>query len=380
MVNIHLGFGRQRTAAVVDVSPGGASAAIISVRNGQRSNIYAVGKSALSLEDRTDDQARAVIASQVEEACSQASRAYERLGHSEPITEAYIFMHAPWAKTHMVSGEHLYDANVRVQSAHIAEIVKEAIGSSKDIDLRNLLEGSVVRVDLNGYPTKEPEGKDAERIRVIAIATEADAQLKNSIAGAVHRSFPVARPQWRTALRAYLRIVRNLMQKDSCLIVDVGTDDTHLVAVHDGALEQLIIPEGTRTILKRVASGRPPEEVLGYMRMLSRDACSSEACDALRQSIATTEPELVRIFGEAMAKMATAQKIPNDVLLVASPDLDTWLSAFLSRIDFAQFSLTSLPLAVQSASTLEMSGWVTGDELVGPHALESVLVNIEAQE
>lgn len=380
MVNIHLGFGRQRIAAIVDIAPGGARVAIISVRKGQRSSVLALGRSALALEQRTEEQARSMISSQIEEASDQAFRAYSEAGLVDPISDVYIFVHAPWSRTAMISGEHVYDGEFRVEAPHIAEIVKESMSSSKDITPKNIIEGSVIRVYLNGYPTKDPEGKDAHRIRALAIASELDPVLRKNIEGAVHRKFPVGRSSWRTSLRAYMRAAHEIMQKESYVVVDMGVDDTHIAAVHDGTMDQLVVPEGVRTILARISGGRSAEEVLGYMRMLSRDACSSESCEAVKQAIATMEPELVRVFGEAMAKIGATNKIPNDVLLITHRDLEPWFAVFLARIDFAQFSLTAMPLSVHSATTLDTSAWIRGLESADLPVFETILVNIESNE
>lgn len=376
MVNMHLGFGRQRLAAVVEVFPGGASVSIITLGKDAPSEIVSSGHAVIVLEPRTDEQARARIASQVTEAAAQAIQQHKGpLGH---IAEVYVFLHGPWSETQMLTGEHVHDHDQKIHSSHIGQLVKESMTSAKAVDLKNLLEGSVIAVYLNGYPTSEPEGKMAKRLRTISLASICDRGLRDSIEGAVHASFPSAEINWRTSLRAYAKIAQNTLNKDSYLVVDMGIDNTHIASIHDGILSQVIINEGARTLLTRLAPSRPTDDTLSLVRMLARDACSSEACESIKTAMAVAEPELVRIFGEAMAKIATVHKIPNDVLLSANSDLEPWLSSFLSRIDFAQFTLTSLPLTVHTQKTLDITRWLIGTD--SANSLSCALVNMEERE
>ena len=58
---MHLTGGRERAVAVVDVSPGSASVAVLSVSGHSPANIIATGHSKLTLEERTFKQATAQI-------------------------------------------------------------------------------------------------------------------------------------------------------------------------------------------------------------------------------------------------------------------------------------------------------------------------------
>lgn len=379
MVNINLSFGRQKVVAVVDIASGGATVALITCPKDAASTLLASARSALSLEERTDEQRKGLIGEQVGETAAQAMKLYAAAGHAAPVSEVFVFVHMPWARTEMLHAHAAYDHEQKILDTHIAALVKESLKTARTIDLRQLLEGSVVRVELNGYPTARPEGKYARSLAVTAIASDADAKVRSAVEGAIHRSFPVARISWRTTLRSFMTVARECLPQDSYLVVNVGATDTHIASVHEGRMDQLVIPEGAGTILKRLAGQRSPEEVLTYFRMLSRDACSSETCESLRQAMASVEPELVRVFGEGISKLAATRKVPNCTILAAHPDLEQWLAQFLSRIDFAQFTVTTLPLEVQTASSLDLSRWIGGAQSIDHATLGAALVNIECR-
>ncbi|TSC63545.1 MAG: hypothetical protein Athens041674_34 [Parcubacteria group bacterium Athens0416_74] len=379
MVNINIGFNRAHSIAVIDVAPGGATVAICSSTKDSAATVLSIASSSLSLESRTEQQAKSQIGEQVKEAAAQAIKLYMSAGHSAPVSEAYIVVHAPWAHTALISSEEHFESETLVQGALISAHAKKALSDGALQDAGEVLEASVIRVDLNGYATPAPEGKRAHWIRITSIVSSCDPAVKATTKAAVEQNFPVARITWRSGIRALMTLARESHLDTSFLVIDMGVEDTHIVSFRDGEMNQLIVPEGTRTILSRIAAGRPADEVVGYLRMLSRDACSTDACDALRQAVATTEPELVRVFGEAIGKIASKNRVPNGVLLLTHPDLESWFAGFLARIDFAQFTETSLPLSVHTAQSLDISNWVAGAKTSDASTVAIALVNIESR-
>lgn len=377
MVTINLGFGRESNLAVVDVAPGGASVAYISSPKNGPARILATGASNLSLEPRTPEQAQSQIAGQVSEAAAQANKLYAAAGHKAPIAEVYIFLHAPWAQSHFLSGVKHFEHEVRIRDTHISELARDSLADDANLNKEKLLEASAFSISLNGYPVLEPEGSMASILEMSSLVSEGDQEVRHAVEGALHQAFPVAQLTWRSALRALATLARHSHIGNDLLLIDMGADDTHIASIQDNSLEQLVVPEGERTILARISGTRQPDEVLGFLRMLARDTCSSDACDAIRQALASAEPELVRVFGESIAKIATSRRVPNTLLLVAHPDLESWLGTFFSRIDFAQFTTTSLPLSVCTPSALDVGQWVEGAIIPDPITVCAALVNIE---
>ena len=49
-----------------------------------------------------------------------------------------------------------------------------------------------------------------------------------------------------------------------------------------------------------------------------------------------------------MGKSAAIHRLPDTLVLLAHPDILPWLSKFFSRIDFAQFTVTTQPFTVRT--------------------------------
>ena len=84
------------------------------------------------------------------------------------------------------------------------------------------------------------------------------------------------------------------------------------------------------------------------------------------RDLGRAEPELVRSFGEVFATLAAKQRLPNALLLSAPVELTPWLQGFFARIDFAQFTATTQPLAVETLSPEHLSELVQWDEQATP--------------
>ena len=155
---------------------------------------------------------------------------------------------------------------------------------------------------------------------------------------------------------------------------------TSLMTVRkDVATEIAHVPEGSSSILKRIAGEKMPEETLTMLRMLALGECESEACEAIKQAVARAEPDLVRIFGETMAKMAAERRLPDDLILLAPKELSEWLVQFFSRLDFAQFTITTRPFSPrvpfgQVPASLTLTNGVSMDPDL---SIACALVNIE---
>ena len=115
---------------------------------------------------------------------------------------------------------------------------------------------------------------------------------------------------------------------------------------------------------------------------LAEDRCESEACKATSAAIARAEPDLARIFGEAMGRIAATERLPNALILAVQEDMAPWLSQFFSRIDFTQFTVTTQPFEAAMITHKEIADMVTFSVGVTPDpglSIAGALVNIESR-
>jgi hypothetical protein len=270
----------------------------------------------------------------------------------------HVILHAPWSRSKTVRASNTFKEETIITDRIISDLSNKALADENDINTKNLLEASVIRAELNGYPTGKPVGKSAHEIAVYALLSDFAPGIRSETESTLQRIFPHLTPVFRSATRAEITVLRQGRHpKSDYLLIDMESGGTTLAAIRDGIpAEHELVSEGLYTILKKISASGMPEETLSLLRMLSREQCSDPACETLQASMARVEPELVRIFGEAMGKCAALNRLPDTIVLIAHPDVVSWLSKFFSRIDFAQFTLTTQPFAVEALDTTGLTG------------------------
>ncbi|KKW23436.1 MAG: hypothetical protein UY70_C0036G0002 [Candidatus Kaiserbacteria bacterium GW2011_GWB1_52_6] len=359
------GSSHERVMAVVDVGSGSGGVAILIVQNdGGPATIVAADRSILPLEDRSKEQTMKGVVSMIKEAGTKVLKQYtesdegKRLG---PPRKVYASIRAPWTRSSAGFASVVFPKEQTITKELITKIARTALEEDHELDKANMLETSVVRVELNEYPTAHPLGKQARRLSAVTFESDFDPVMRKLVTDALHSVFGESEQIMHSGARTYLSIVQERMDHpETYVIIDMVSEATTCMAVRNGIItHHAVLSEGVRTILRRIAGTEGmPEEMLNLMRMVVAGSCSGEACDKLNAALAKIEPDLVRIFGEAIGAFVGKQRLPDTLILAAHPDITAWLSHLFSRIDFAQFTITTRPFVVHVMKPDSLKGSV----------------------
>jgi len=336
---------------VADIEDGSVGISLVSLAKNGPAEVHASLRTRLSIEDRTSDQARSAIVKSLEESIGKLTKSAQDAG-TEPAHAVYATVRAPWTRFRTAEAQQAFDKPEVITKEIIASLAQKALTQPSELDRNSILEAGVLQVFLNGYPTANPLGKRAKSISVVAFESDIDEGMKTAIVDTLGKSFPGRTPVIRSGLHALITVMQeHLPDVHRFLLIDVGGSTSTCAIIRKETLTQSgSAPEGLTTILKRVSATGLPEETLSLLRMLATDACSTSACQSLKDSLAKAEPDLVRAFGEVFTKLAATRKLPNMCLLSAPTELSPWLQGFFSRIDFSQFTATTQPLSVETLS------------------------------
>ena len=363
MVELHMPLSAGKPIAVVDVMPSSASVAIIMLPYHGAARIVAEAHTLIPHDEVGGRQAGSAISMMLEDVCERALRAAS--SSTTHVDTVHVVVHSPWVKSRSVRTAHRFPEEELVTEEMVRGVAHEALVSTEQADVVRIFEATATRIWLNGYPVRDTTGKHANTVSVASLISTCTSSVRQSIVGVMEKAFPSALVVPHSALSSALTVYDRIQAKDDPYVfIGIGIDATQTIVVHDGVVtKECSIKEGTRTILARVAKERPAEETLGFIRMLERDACADAACDAIKSAMAAAEPEMARVFGECIARIASEQRLPNRLVLLAHGDLLDWLSRFFSRIDFSQFTVTTLPFEVIPLNGKLFSPWIanTGD-------------------
>lgn len=356
-----------KVVLIADVDDLSVGVAIVRLEKGGPATVLSKKREMLTPEMRAKEQSAAAISQMLEKNIGDVVKSYigaDAKAAPKPPVAVYAILRAPWTRFRTAEAEESYEKPQAVHKGLIDALAKKALEIPSDFDRANILETGVMQVYLNGYPTGDPIGKHASRAGVIVFESETRADIKKSVIDVFGRTVPGRTPVVRSSTSALLAVLgEHMPDVHRFLILDVGSSVTNCAVILKEALTRTqVVPEGLTTILARVAGAGLPEETMTQLRMLASNACSDDACKALKDSLARAEPDLAKVFGEAFAKLAAERRLPNNAVLSAPAELSPWLQGFFSRIDFSQFTATMQPLSVEPLTAEHLSDVVTWHE------------------
>ena len=355
---------RDTVVAILVIEDSSASITLMSKDSGR---VIVYDRAQALAEPQLEGTESASTATLIHEVGTRVMDAYSKTGMRAPVTSAYCIVHEPYARTRVRRAVKSFEEDTRISSDIVKELFRSACAEELEADPEGILEAGVLAVELNGYATDHPVGQYAHTAELFAISSDINSELKKAIGTALWSLWPAAYISWRSGIRSILSVERVLQHKREYVAVVVGPGCTSIYGIDNGTLyASHTVREGLRTILARAGGSRNPMETASYFRMIARDACEDDTCAAILGSLGAAEPDLVRVFGDAFSALSTGRKLPNDIVLVADADLGTWLTRFFGRIDFSQFTATTLPFNVEQISAKQLSTVIECPDTLSP--------------
>jgi len=354
----------KKFVAVADVSSGSVGVAILAIEDNRPATVMHDAHTSLSLDERSVEATAAGTLKSLQEAGDKVLADFSGGPHKGArISASYAIIGAPWTHSKTTRADSVFEKETRITNTTITSLAQKAIAEEKDFDRSNLLESSIVRVELNGYATGVPLGKTAHHISTVALISDCEPSIRTGTTETLQKLFPHTKPILRSsarALTAAFSIIPSISKES--VIVDIRTQATTVLVVRDAlVVNYSIVNEGIASILKRVSEKGVPEETLSTIRMVERDECADDTCKVMNDSMAHAEIELARVYGDALTKIATPVRLPPNLVLVTHPDLMPWLTTFFSRIDFNQCTITSQPFLVHGLESAQLGTCVVSE-------------------
>ncbi len=351
--------------AVADIGSGSVGVAIVQISHNGPAQVLVAKESSLPSGERASEAVANGVVSLLSETAQKTLDSYAKATKKvKHVSSAYAVIHSPWTRSKTIRVASTFPQETRIEKAMIDNLARQALEADTEYDRNKILEGSVIRIELNGYPTLHPVGKKGHHLAAYALLSECEPQIREGVSGALARVFACPPPILRSDTRALLTVIRESasLPKES-LIVNMGAEASNIVVVRKGVVtETTLVQEGIHSIVRRIAGEKMPEETRSLIRLLALDQCEAEACGAIQEAIARAEPDLAKTFGDVFAKLSATRRLPNSLMLLTHKDLGPWLAKFFTRIDFAQFTLTTRPFVPDVLTPEDLSGLITFDE------------------
>lgn len=354
----------KKDIAVVDVGSGSVGVALMEPAGGSF-NVRSASRTPFGLERPDDGQLISAVMAGIRGAGKGALDALSRSGAARPIGEVYVILRSPWCDSSTERAEQEFTTDTKLTGGAIAALAQKALQQAAPSGPgRTLLEATVLRVELNGYPTAKPEGKLAKLVALYVLASWCKAELRSGIERELGTLFPGAVTHWRSGARALARVVGDLgVRAEDYVIVDVEGEGTDFCVIRSGMLrEHAVSPLGSRAMLEKISPHGLPQDTLLAIKHVVAETCDDAACKTVAESLGREEPRFVSVFAEAIAKGLPQEKLPNAVVLVAQSELTPWLTRFFERIDFAQFTSTMQPFTAAGLTEKDLEQCIGNEQ------------------
>ena len=379
------GFGKRqkaRTPLLLVHIDGASVSAAVAIIDGQAVKVCVIEHAPAPSEERDASQLTSVMTTKLGEVAHRIVESYTKHPASKevgPVDAIHVTVGAPHVTVRTVRKKEDYTEPKVITDALIQQLARNAFDGPQD----TVLETTVVRVSVNGYPSPEPLHKKAQQLEVTSFQSSIAPALKAALTQQLGSVAPGRPLVVRSHMRVLSQVVdTSILEHEEYLLTHVGDEATSCVIMrHEEILAQSAIPVGDAGIVRKIAAGGSPETILSLVRMLGNDTCSGPACEEIKTKLAQIEPELVKQFGDMFAQLSLARRLPALWILSEDGELSGWLQHFFSRIDFSQFTVTgNPPQVILLAKELLFSGiqWET-TEKIGSIAVLATFLRGEAQ-
>lgn len=363
-----LGHRGSSVACIADIEDGSVGVALVAFSDSKPAQVLVSERRSLSPDQSGGEKSPVPITSLFSECLESVLKNYnasDAVKSAGPPKSVHVFLHAPWTHARIASVEERFEKPRSITKAMIATVAQNALAQQSSLDRASILEAGVLQVYVSGYPTANPIGTPGTSLSVVAYESDVVPEAKQRVLEILGKHLPGRTPHLMAGMKSFLTVAHeHFPEHYRYIIIDVnGFTTTAAVILREAMSQEATIPEGTMSILKRISPTTGlPEETLSMLKMLDKDYCSTPACAALKESLARAEPELVKSFAEMFALLTAKRRIPNLCIISVQQELAPWLTSFLERIDFAQFTTTTQPLSVQSLTPEHVSGLVKWNE------------------
>jgi hypothetical protein len=279
-----------------------------------------------------------------------------------------VFMGVPWAQVRVESKTLATNEPLLISEKWMRETLESVLTRSEESASSRLLERSIIKVLINGYPTTVPVGKRAERVSLVALEARIPEHIAASAERVLTEAFHISDVTLRSALLASFTTIRDHFEnEDNFLLMNVGNYVTELALVREDSLEAMsVLPRGTQTLLESgvQALGSTVEEVGSLLTMHAQGKLTDNN-KKTETALALLESEWQQAFDGVLSSLKASRGLPHTLFLLAPPSLSPWFSALLRSRASAVHTLTKEPFRVVE---------LHGEELLKHHHIHAQVV------
>lgn len=284
------------------------------------------------------------------------------------VDEVVAFVGAPWVTSRILEHPVVSEERpITITDKWLRRVFDQVLAEKKE-EGTSILERSVLRAHLNGYPTNDPRGKSAKRVNLSLFEATIPTGIGKNIIETLTGSFHTYAIVLRSSLLAQFTVVRDYFEtENNFLLVTIGSQVSELAVVREDALmNTALLERGSHTLLE-VAATRlrmTPVETTSVLAMHTEHAVHEENLQ-LQSDIAFLESDWQQALDKTFGLLKTERGLPRTVFLSAPQSTRAWFTKLLRNPVFSTHTLTHEPFRVVE---------LNGEELLHHHHVHTDVV------
>lgn len=198
-----------------------------------------------------------------------------------------------------------------------------------------IIEGDVLDIRLNKYPTYHPIGKVTDELEMTIFASSMLTTTIEKIESLGREIFSGVEIQFATFTFAFFNAVRDIWhEKQNYLLLDISGEISDLSIVKNGVLYDTVsFPFGKNTVVRQVVSelNLSIREAESLLSMYEKKHLGDFEMHRLKKILANAETEWLRLFAKELKNISSNVLFPRDIFLTVDEPLRGWFLSIITR-------------------------------------------------
>lgn len=257
-----------------------------------------------------------------------------------------------------------FPSDTTVTAEHMKSLVSPAPSDGKPGTV--LVNRTVMRVKVNGYPTASPVGKSARRVETAVYSSMADATFLESVKKTIGAHFDTARLEIYPFSFCAFSVVRDIVQDQDFVCLDFGGEITDLIIVKDDIIVKTIsILFGKNTILRGLMKkmGVSLEVAESSIAMYNQGTLAPESSEAIKQSLFESKEKWDGLFLSTLESITLDLLLPHDIYLLSHDSMAKIVGSFIKNERYNKYVFVGQPFVAHQITDKTLSPFCTSSNL-----------------
>jgi hypothetical protein len=341
--------------AVLDISSGGVSGAIVLKNPKNLPFILATASKNFSIRD-TVDAVR--LEREMLGALDQVCGELQQTTMIRP-TKIYCVLATPWSHGELRTVSYKREHEFQFTELFAQKLIAEEVGKFQtgNSAAEQIIDRKITQVSLNGYSVKSPHGQKTRSVVMDVFLSVSLRGLVRNLEDKIHKTFK-SKILFTSQMMADFVFARDHFgASDDFLVLDVGAELTEVMFSKAGFLgSTAFFPHGTNTIIRNMAGklNKSHVETQSLFRLHDSLALHGEAERSADEAVVLATQKWLAGLKKVLLEIVPNRHMPHKILLVASGGMSGHLALHLSSKHIPEFTTgnTNFDVTIGDTKTL----------------------------